>query len=344
MAKRINWIDFAKGGAIILVVLGHVNTPSRLQDFIYVFHMPFFFVTAGFLLNLSKWGGAENFRPFAAKLFNRLLVPYYVAEILWYPIWYVVCHEMQYPGYLGRLWRWNEFTPLDVLLGIFVGNSYNNVLILGQLWFLPCLLLTELIFVALYNRLNKIGAKIFMLAVVTCSCIGLTVGKIFILPMGFDIALTAQIFLLAGILIRRYNVVERLSPKLCGVLTLILIVAFEFNDRVEMSAALYGNSLMFCAGGVTGTLLIMKISALMTGGKIFSTISLCGRQSMMILVLHPIAANVFYEIIARATNFPPEIFFTEPTIIFGATVTGVLIPLTIAERFGKLPVLKYFCP
>ena len=76
MAERINWIDFAKGVAIILVVLGHVNTPSRLQDFIYMFHMPFFFMTAGFLLNLSKWGGAENFRPFAAKLFNRLFVPF----------------------------------------------------------------------------------------------------------------------------------------------------------------------------------------------------------------------------------------------------------------------------
>ncbi|MBR2733050.1 MAG: acyltransferase family protein [Selenomonadaceae bacterium] len=342
MAKRINWIDFAKGGAIILVVLGHVNTPSRLQDFIYVFHMPFFFVTAGFLLNFDKWGGAENFRPFAAKLFKRLLVPYYVAEILWYPIWYVVCHEMQYPGYLGSLCGWNLFEPLDALCGIFVGIT--DLLPLEPLWFLPCLLLTEIIFVALYNRLNKFGAEIFVAAIVIAAYIGFVLSRFGYLPWGFNVALVSQIFLLAGILIRRYNVIERLSPKLCGVLTLILIVAFEFNDRVEMSAAFYGDSLLFCAGGVTGTLLIMKISALMTGGKIFSTISLCGRQSMMILVLHPIVANVFYEIIARATNFPPEIFFTEPTIIFGATVTGVLIPLTIAERFGKLPVLKYFCP
>lgn len=299
--------------------------------------MPFFFVMAGFLLNFDKWGGAENFRPFAAKLFNRLLVPYYVANFLWYP--FLVVKEQHF-GHLMRIIFYSS--PVDALCGIFVGIPY--LLPLGPLWFLPCLLLAEIIFVALYNRLNKIGAEIFVAAIVIAAYVGFVLSRFGYLPWGFNVALVSQIFLLAGVLIRRYNVVERLSPKGCGVLTLILIVAFEFNDRVEMSAAFYGDSLLFCAGGVTGTLLIMKISALMTGGKIFSLISSCGRQSMMILVLHPIAANVFYEIIARATNFPPEIFFTEPTIIFGATVTGVLIPLTIAERFGKLPVLKYFCP
>ena len=38
-----------------------------------------------------------------------------------------------------------------------------------------------------------------------------------------------------------------------------------------------------------------------------------------------------------------EKIFSEPTIIFGATVTGVLIPLFLATKFGKLPVVKYFC-
>jgi len=82
MAERIGWIDFAKGVAIILMVLGHAVVTSPLKKFIFVFHMPFFFVMAGFLLNLNKWGGAENFNAFAAKLFKRLLVPYYLAELL----------------------------------------------------------------------------------------------------------------------------------------------------------------------------------------------------------------------------------------------------------------------
>ena len=82
LKERISWIDFAKGIAIILVVLGHSIDEGSLQKFIYVFHMPFFFVASGFLLNLDKWGGAENYKPFADKLVRRLLVPYYLAEIL----------------------------------------------------------------------------------------------------------------------------------------------------------------------------------------------------------------------------------------------------------------------
>jgi len=56
-AQRIDWVDFAKGFVMILVVLGHAILAGSLQNFIYVFHMPFFFVMAGFLLNLDRWGG-----------------------------------------------------------------------------------------------------------------------------------------------------------------------------------------------------------------------------------------------------------------------------------------------
>ena len=59
MPERIVWVDFAKGSAIILVVLGHFSE-GDLQKFIFVFHMPFFFVMAGYLLNFNKWGGGRE--------------------------------------------------------------------------------------------------------------------------------------------------------------------------------------------------------------------------------------------------------------------------------------------
>ena len=158
-ATRIEWADFAKGFVIILVVLGHVINPeTNLYRFIFVFHMPFFFVTAGFLLNLNKWGSAQNFKPFVTKIFRRLIVPYFIAEILWYPIWFVVCHGAGYLPY----WNWCNEDPLRSLCAIFVGNGNGVGLILGQLWFLPALFFAEIIFVVLWNRLNKFGAEIFV--------------------------------------------------------------------------------------------------------------------------------------------------------------------------------------
>ena len=103
--------------------------------------------------------------------------------------------------------------------------------------------------------------------------------------------------------------------------------------------------MLLYAGGIAGTLLVMKLSLLMTkfGGVIRDFMNACGRQSMLILVVHPITANIFYDVIVSVLNVPAEKIFSEPPIIFFITVSGVLIPLFIAEKFGKLPVLKYFC-
>ncbi|MBQ6005183.1 MAG: acyltransferase family protein [Selenomonadaceae bacterium] len=339
MLERITWIDFAKGFVMILVVLGHaLDDDFSLCILIYIFHMPFFFILAGYLLNLNKWGGSNNFKKFALKLFKRLLVPYYLANILFFPIWFIVCHKL---GYLNYFWEWCTYKPLDSLAEIFIGDGTN--LILGTLWFLPTLFLAQIILIFLYNFLIKIGAKIFLFAIAIVSCIGFVLKDFAFLPMGLDIAFAMQIFLLAGILIRRHKVLDKMDFKLYGALILILLGVFYFNETIDVNTRIYGNPLLFYAGGIAGTLLVMKFSILMTGGKIFSLISDCGRQSMMILVLHSIILNVAYEIIVDALNFPAEKIFTDYAVIFCVTATGVLIPLWIAKRFGKLPVLKYFC-
>ena len=44
-SKRLDWIDIAKGIAIILAIVGHtVPNPSPLQHAIFSFHMLVFFI------------------------------------------------------------------------------------------------------------------------------------------------------------------------------------------------------------------------------------------------------------------------------------------------------------
>ena len=52
--KRIQWLDIAKGLAIILMILGHTSIPKFAADFIWLFHMPLFFIASGYTTN---WGG-----------------------------------------------------------------------------------------------------------------------------------------------------------------------------------------------------------------------------------------------------------------------------------------------
>lgn len=52
-------ISIIKGLGIILMVIGHTNSPFR--DFIYLFHMPLFYMISGFLFNPNKIYDKKHF-------------------------------------------------------------------------------------------------------------------------------------------------------------------------------------------------------------------------------------------------------------------------------------------
>lgn len=281
-------------------------------------------------------GGDYNYKNFSSKLVKRLLLPYYLAQFLWYP--FLVMKE-HYFGHLLKIIFYSS--PIEAFLGIFIGKP--TMLPLGPLWFLPCLLIAEIIFIKIYNQFSKSSTEIFVMAVVISAYAGFVLSCFGYLLLGFNVALASQIFLLAGVLIRRYNFVEKMNLKIFSVVALLLIFSFQFNQRVEMSASIFGEPFWFYARGLTGTLIVMKLSALIKSGKIFSLINYCGRQSMLILVLHPLIIELLYNLLVR-NNFATlaEVYHV-PFFIFLSTALGVLIPLFIAKKFGKLPVIKYFC-
>ena len=51
--KRDTTISICKGIAIILMVIAHAEAPGWLCKFIFEFHMPLFFITAGYFFSLK---------------------------------------------------------------------------------------------------------------------------------------------------------------------------------------------------------------------------------------------------------------------------------------------------
>lgn len=49
--KRDTVLSVSKGIAIILMVAGHAEAPELVTNFIYTFHMPLFFMAAGYFLS-----------------------------------------------------------------------------------------------------------------------------------------------------------------------------------------------------------------------------------------------------------------------------------------------------
>lgn len=71
--KRNNAIAITKAIAIILMVIGHAEVPELLTNFIYTFHMPVFFITAGYFFKRKYLSDPWSF---CTKRFKGLYVPF----------------------------------------------------------------------------------------------------------------------------------------------------------------------------------------------------------------------------------------------------------------------------
>lgn len=74
MEKRITWIDTVRGGAMICVVLGHLGV-GFINDIVYAFHMPVFFMLTGYMVRINQ---KELDCKVVQKKFLSLMRPYFI--------------------------------------------------------------------------------------------------------------------------------------------------------------------------------------------------------------------------------------------------------------------------
>lgn len=83
MQQRDSSIDFLKGIAIVLMVLGHAVTNwaegKWILSFIGLFHMPVFFMAAGYVFNAEKVVDLEGLKSQIWKRCKRLWFVYFLS-------------------------------------------------------------------------------------------------------------------------------------------------------------------------------------------------------------------------------------------------------------------------
>lgn len=137
---RLPWIDFLRGIAIILVVIGHRigGENAIIPYFIYTspIKMPLFFILSGYLFNI----GRVNFLQYLNKLLSRLILPWFLLTLIPY-----------------------IFLPTklpSVLLSLIKGEIA---------WFFPCLIIDSIIVYSLLkyckNRILIISISIFLIII-----------------------------------------------------------------------------------------------------------------------------------------------------------------------------------
>jgi fucose 4-O-acetylase-like acetyltransferase len=288
--RRIEWIDVAKGIAMILVFYGHLSgsgdnpwfpdlTISRTV--VYYFHMPLFFVLSGLTLNL---GG--EFRVFAGKRVRRLIVPYYFFSL--YVLGKIVLRILS-PSAFDAFHAQGMQSVSHELATVLLGNAEG-------LWFFWALFWGDLLLWALNRFFGRGG----LFAIVPIGLLGWYAAIVFSisLPFQFQTIAEAAAFTAAGILV---------SPIIQSLRTHDVIAPFMISILVfSVSAALllgigsdnvFGRLLPVLFAAVSGSLMIIFLSRWF---RPFDWLTFIGRNTIVFYGLNGLSLAVAKYLFFRA--------------------------------------------
>jgi fucose 4-O-acetylase-like acetyltransferase len=129
---RIPWVDTLRFLGIYFIYLGHFGqSVPRIYPITYIFTVPLFFGLSGSMEALSS---KTRFWPILYKKIRTILLPYFFFSAISLTL-ATILYEISFPGMISTL--------REIFIGL------RNTLFASSLWFLPCLFLTELIFMLL---------------------------------------------------------------------------------------------------------------------------------------------------------------------------------------------------
>jgi len=174
---RLNWIDNLKAIGILAVILGHIASP--FSTFIFSWHMPLFFIIAGFFIKYKI-----SIKDFIFKDFKRLMIPYFLFALVGLvveTIKRIALHResLDYLHEIQGIFIWMDMPSLI--------NTYAFVL-----WFLPALFFARVILVII----DKLAKNIFMQFLIVS--ILFSFSFLVQLPFGIDNSLNAILFVFLG--------------------------------------------------------------------------------------------------------------------------------------------------
>lgn len=341
-SERILFIDIARFYGLVLVYYGHIvervmfkkdPTAFYIYKFIYSFHMPLFFLLAGYVFKDERLGcGAFLKQRFASRLiplifFNGLLIVltlFFSGDMFFIDL-------SSAKGYGQGI--------AATLLGY---PAFN-----GPTWFLFCLFSVELIhfFVGpLLTNIPKItlaAACFYFGGWLLNSKVRFVFGSPRIFPLGFGHeAVVVYAFYLVGIALRKWGYFERKHSFFhwgVGCLAGFLFVYFTYDlnqgpFRFIEAAILYlsnhGHILLFPATAIAGSLFVLFLARVSPSRKIFLLI---GQNALIFFCLN----GIFYHFVnTRMANWMIRDIPSSPWVVFGSCAI-----VTVASMALCLPAL-----
>lgn len=314
---RITWLDIAKGIGMIAVIIDHaIIFPSPITQYMDSFHMPLFFMLSGYIYAMRPYAA---FRDLFRRKLRTLAVPYLFFAVLSYFWWLFE-------------WRLGEHADIPVwkpIVGTFLAiRNTDWTSHTGALWFLVCLLMTELSFYFLlkacrHRHLYLLGA-VAGLAVVG----GLYHELVNVsLLLNLDAVPVVVPFFGLGYLFHEHRAIVGRVGKLGLLFALFPLSAALalWNNDVDILQNQYGNVGLFYLAAVSAGAAAVLVSMKLGRNAVLEYI---GRHSLIILAVNPF----ILALIRRTVHLPSGMNDAE-LILAGIGYLAVVLLLSVPAIF-----------
>lgn len=333
-----NEISIAKGIGIILMVVGHSGCPPFLRDYIYMFHMPLFFIISGYCFK-NKY--LSDFKTFANKRIIGLYFPF-----VKYGVLFVLLHNLFY-----RIGVFNadygsgiasEFFNIKTI-GTHIAQIFlliNHEQLISPVWFISALFVGYFLFYFTKRFLNNNILTGFVLLAITLVLVPAGHSSH---PIVFRSAFAALYLWGGGILSLIY---KNLNRWWIALICCIIVVIGSLFFATEMPKVNYDTFMPYLICSTSGTLMILIISNwLSTSRTIFSRlVGYLGDHTMAILIWHFTCFKIVSAIILSINDMPllmvakfPTVFDNDPNCYWPLySLVGILIPLVMQKSFASI--------
>ncbi len=327
--ERNNIIDVMKGIMILFVVIYHLIYRKQgclfdkiVREMIYL-SMPLFFCLAGYFYRDKEGSFFQNF---VGRL-KRLLIPSLVCTLVLLLVlgpYYVLTHN----EYTLNNWL-TDFLMTYLrpeLMAVISPDATGEVLFnnISPVWFIWALFFATIIFYLVMNFVRSDNRKLII-----ATAIFLIAGIIIYeftpkLSWSLNLAPLYAGIMMTGVIIKKYNVVEKLGAINLGISCIIMVICavlhfIIFNklgsDLIYMSILgdkPYISSFLFIIQIFIGGFVLFSISRLISlSSAVNSAFSWVGRHTLTILLFHCVIAGLMVDAL-NTYNKPGPDWYVDP--------------------------------
>lgn len=348
--------DRMRGIGIALVVLGHSGFAA--SDFIYLFHMPLFFMLSGWFFDPRRTSDGAGLRRFVLSRIKALWLPFVAANTAFTLLNNPFLHLhilsddprlLEIPGNtLHGAVTWKDILGRTLHWCVFDGGTQLG----GALWFLQVLLAVSLLYACVHVLLERLCPAQSMAVHTVLAVLALALGWLCqrsgTNPWLIGTICSSYPLFHLGVLLRRVHRLPAGAPSrlTCAGVCAVALLVMNRLGSVGLAANEYTGPLFLLICSLLGWYLVYSVAALLP----VTLLAQLGKHSRAVLILHflcfklvtfaglLVSSGVDYRLAA----FP--VYFTGGLWWAGYTAAGLLVPLGLALLWKRLAAPRSATP